>query len=560
MLPPAILQASSSTTVGATTQLIPVLGVALALALPISFFLIWLYRRAVTKSMRRPTSSTDADDSLFTSHSLQYAPSSPQFVAVNVASPVPIKGGAAALHANVVRAPWRAAAVYMVAGACYALILAVAGHWAYGREIHPFTLVPLSCVCFWPVVLAVNLVTATTWLKKAASVAIYFVILIAIHSIIEVIADESYRVTIPGWFVINLLMTFLLLTFLNRRVRAVGPLVLILMIIEMLGLRVMISIAQRYDAAGNLSDANFIGSLVLGLLIPMPLGWLILQLIKRRYERKRISDQSITIDAIVLLFGFGYSLILAARGTLWIFSGLLAFLAFKSVAWRGLEIAATTTRTQKAPRLLLLRAFSLGRRSAKLFAALATHWRHVGSIDLMAGPDLATSTVEPHEFLDFLSGKLARRFIDGPEALDRRCSEIDGRPDRDGRFRVNNFFCHIDTWKMVLSRLVKDVDVVVMDVRGFTSQNVGCIHEIAELINTAPLDRVVFIIETKRDEELVLETIRESWHGIEPTSPNFRSAYSRLQFFQLRSRGFRLRQLLCALCVAAYPRSEEFVS
>jgi hypothetical protein len=39
------------------------------------------------------------------------------------------------------------------------------------------------------------------------------------------------------------------------------------------------------------------------------------------------------------------------------------------------------------------------------------------------GPDLATTTVEPHEFLGFLSGKLARRFIDGPETLDLRLSE-----------------------------------------------------------------------------------------------------------------------------------------
>jgi hypothetical protein len=55
----------------------------------------------------------------------------------------------------------------------------------------------------------------------------------------------------------------------------------------------------------------------------------------------------------------------------------------------------------------------LGKVSQRLFDALDKHWRHVGSIQMIAGPDLATTTVEPHEFLDFLRGRLARRFIDG---------------------------------------------------------------------------------------------------------------------------------------------------
>jgi hypothetical protein len=117
--------------------------------------------------------------------------------------------------------------------------------------------------------------------------------------------------------------------------------------------------------------------------------------------------------------------------------------------------------------------FSLGRRSERLFDALAKHWRHAGSIRLIAGPDLATTTVEPHEFLDFLSGKLARRFIDGPETLDLRISEMDLEPDRDGRFRVNDFFCHDNAWQMTLSRLVGDSDAVLMDLRGFSQENRG---------------------------------------------------------------------------------------
>ena len=60
-------------------------------------------------------------------------------------------------------------------------------------------------------------------------------------------------------------------------------------------------------------------------------------------------------------------------------------------------------------RLLLLRVFALGKRSEHYFDLVTKHWRHIGSVQLTAGPDLATTTVQPHEFLEFISGKLARR-------------------------------------------------------------------------------------------------------------------------------------------------------
>jgi hypothetical protein len=141
----------------------------------------------------------------------------------------------------------------------------------------------------------------------------------------------------------------------------------------------------------------------------------------------------------------------------------------------------------------LLRVFSLGRRSERLFDALATHWRHVGNIRLIAGPDLATTTVEPHEFLGFLSGRLARRFIDGPETLDLRLSETDLEPDPDGRFRVSDYFCYDDTWLTVLSRLADESDAVLMDLRGFTPQNRGVTHEINVLVDDVQLGQVVFV-------------------------------------------------------------------
>jgi len=157
---------------------------------------------------------------------------------------------------------------------------------------------------------------------------------------------------------------------------------------------------------------------------------------------------------------------------------------------------------------------------------------------MIAGIDLAWKTVEPHEFLDFTSGKLSRRFIDGPSALEQRMRERDTRPDRDLRFRINDFFCYEDTWRMVLSRLVRESDAVLMDLRGFTRQNAGCVFEIRELARAVPLSRVVFVIDERTDERLLADTLG---HG-------------QASVFRFRAiDGSQIRTLLHALAAAAMP-------
>jgi hypothetical protein len=133
---------------------------------------------------------------------------------------------------------------------------------------------------------------------------------------------------------------------------------------------------------------------------------------------------------------------------------------------------------------------------------------------MIAGIDLISRTVEPHEFLDFVSGKLSRRFIDSEAALDRRISERDVAPDRDLRFRVNEFFCYDDTWKMVLSRLVHESDAVLMDLRGFSSRNAGCVFELRELARMISLERVVFVTDASTDEALLAATLAGGRAGL----------------------------------------------
>jgi len=67
-----------------------------------------------------------------------------------------------------------------------------------------------------------------------------------------------------------------------------------------------------------------------------------------------------------------------------------------------------------------------------------------------------------------MSGKVARLFINGKADFSLRIAETDVRPDFDGRFRINDFFCRDWTWEMVLSGLVRESNVILMNLRGFS--------------------------------------------------------------------------------------------
>lgn len=93
-------------------------------------------------------------------------------------------------------------------------------------------------------------------------------------------------------------------------------------------------------------------------------------------------------------------------------------------------------------------------------------------------------------------------------------------PYGDGRFRVNDFFCHEDTWQMVLSRLVSDSHAVLMELRGFSTQNAGVVFEIQELINVVSVARVVFVVDETTDEQLLRRTLWQSWESTPDTHPS----------------------------------------
>jgi hypothetical protein len=540
--------------VALTSEASLILVLAAIVALPVSIGLLRRYRRAVLRSMRTHAGSRTVEPLLVETPT---SPNRPAQREPNLAILDPVSSNIAGpevhtLYSNLLRAPWRAAAIYGAAGLCYALVMTALTLMSNQFEFLPLRFLLVFWSYAWPVVLTVNLVAVVTRRTKLATAAAYFLALAGIGGIaIAKSPALDWGQVVLLWLITNLPATLLLWAFLNRRIRAVGPLVLIFLFLALMGLGFPLGhvMAGQVDGLGAYS---VIGLIVLGIAVFGLTGWLALRWLGGRYEHKKISDQSVILDSIWLLFGVWESVSLFL-GTPFL-SGLVAFATYKVVAWAGFSLVRRESQPENSAKLLLLRVFSLGRRSERLFDALTKHWRYVGSIRLIAGPDLATTTIEPHEFLDFLTGKLARRFIDGPQTLDRRISEMDLQPDRDGRFRINDFFCRDNTWQMVLSRLEGDSDAVLMDLRGFSQENRGVIYEISELINVVPLEQVVFVVDETTDEEFLRQTVQECWERMKPTSPNRSSTPGQLRLFRFTgSHGGELRQLLHVLCDAVKP-------
>ena len=135
---------------------------------------------------------------------------------------------------------------------------------------------------------------------------------------------------------------------------------------------------------------------------------------------------------------------------------------------------------------------------------------------------------------------------------------MDVRPDRDGRYRVNDFFCYDDTWRTVLSSLVDQSDAVLMDLRGFSRRNAGCVFEIGELFRLVPLDRVLFIVDSETDAAFLDQTFGRAaaLAASEPAVSAASPAQPRL--FTCTALDMRtLERLLRALAAAAGPRATQ---
>ncbi|MDX2259812.1 MAG: hypothetical protein NW205_12975 [Hyphomicrobiaceae bacterium] len=531
---------------------------AIVIALPLSFLVSWLllalYVRSVVGAMARASGTMPR-----ASGTTPNAPASPTANDVAPLRPLDVitmDAAALAGDSRAVRRMWAGALVHVAAGLVFAAVLSVAFMSAMGLRFDLRAALLGAVMYSWPVAIVTAMLAATTWQGVARVIVMLGLATAGVLGAVTAGTPVSAGAMAALWWSTNAEPTLLVMACLARPVRAAGPLVALLTFAAVLGAIYGIfaiynsdvalsALSRLYDTLGLPLWAVLAVALLAGAIPFAIAAWGLLRRIGAAYRARAISDQSINVDAVILIFAISYGLGLSAQGALWLAVPLIAVAVYRAVLIAGYRlIAARLDRRQKPPDLLLLRVFSLGGRSEALFDAVAKPWRSLGTLSLIAGPDLARATVAPHEFLEFLSGRLARRFISSPAEFDARLAESAGPAglavdasarDPDLRYRATSFYCHDDTWRGVLAGLARRSDVVLMDLRGFTAAARGCAYEIDELFDLVALARIVFIIDSSTKRSALDAEIARAWSGLDPASPNRTDAAPELILVRLET-------------------------
>jgi hypothetical protein len=286
-------------------------------------------------------------------------------------------------------------------------------------------------------------------------------------------------------------------------------------------------------------------------------AWGFVRWLARSYQARHASDQMLTLDVLMLILTVPVFLVFSASDT-WIkaASALAGFMAYKLFAQWGLRHRRGSAPLVTA-RTLLLRVFGFERRTQRLLEDLGHRWRYLGPIRLIGGTDLANVTIEPHEFFEFLNGRLGRAFVTGRDDLESRLAERTAAPDPDGLFRVEDFFCHEATWRMTVARLAREADAVLMDLRGFTPTNRVCIFEITQLIASVSLHRVVLLVDGWTDVPFLEQTLQGAWRAMPGDSPNAGAGKHRLHVLQASANHGRTRDTLLGLLCESFGERAE---
>ena len=250
------------------------------------------------------------------------------------------------------------------------------------------------------------------------------------------------------------------------------------------------------------------------MLLSLPVGWIAWRLLiglASAFGRKRFSDVQLAIDCwwAVVAAQETATTLSTTYGLAGIAGGVGAFVAYRLavlVVLRGARPPATAAR-----RLLMLRVFGHQARTESLFDRVAQLWRFHGPVQLIAGVDLAMRSVDPGDVLTLLDGRLAELFVRAPEEIVERLERLDLGPDPDGRFRINEVYCHAHTWKAMLGALLDTTDAVLMDLRSFSAGNSGCIFELEQLVRRLPSDHIVLVCDNTTDLPLLKQILSDAW-------------------------------------------------
>lgn len=468
-------------------KLLAVYVLATLLAAGVGAGLVLRYRNALPALMRAP-----------------FAPSRPDGAATTVG----VARATAELpswlpHRLPTLADWRRAEWKLVAGllGLSALIAGTHGaimHWVYvdgAWSGSRFLL--LSALSAWPALPAIALLQRWRRRRLVAALAAWYA---AAWALAMLRSNEAQSgVLVAQWLAFEMgppVLALLLLTM--RPTRAAAPWLwlplALLCFAAILGLDLLAWIVRDHLATFMpvLHWVSPLWAFVLFALAFVALAWWPVMRFARAlahaYAQRYVSDAVVLFSAAWAL-NLGFDAL--ATGPL----ALLPLLWIPLALWlaRRWPRGGRGVGSGRTPTLLVLRVFRHDANINALFEEVVERWRAIGQTVLIAGTDLVGQTTDAADLFDFLDGRLGTRFVHDAADVPARLAAFEWQPDTEGRWRVNECYCHDDAWQVALAALVQRADLVLMDLRGFQAYNAGCRFELGVLAHAAHLERAVVI-------------------------------------------------------------------
>jgi len=388
--------------------------------------------------------------------------------------PSAYSGSEAQLRRDLTISPWRAAGVQALAALGVAVSLAILFSDALSDPAGVTRVVALTVPLLWPGIIAVMLSAGMTGRQRAVTVSTY----VLACAVVGILTLRSISMTAVAEFAKLLLLsvppTVYLAPFFTRRMRAAGPLILLVTLPSTIAAVAALPLTElapltttRTFVALQRIPAELVTAFYIAVvaLVALLCGRLLLSAIARAYANRRIGDDTIALSALCLTFiVYVTGLFLVSDGVESFLLGLCAYPLYLGIVWLG-NRAFRPAASDHAPTLLLLRVFASKGPTESLFHDVGRHWLHVGPMTMIAGWDLTSTTIEPDEILKYWRGDTADLFLTGKSETIRRLDASKRRRDIDGRFGVEKRYCSRDVWETMAERLIASSSVILIDLR-----------------------------------------------------------------------------------------------
>lgn len=512
-----------------------VLLAALPIAIAITWATVMLYRRnvaAVMRSLAAPPHRGIAND--LPSPARNATPPN-RLLHLDFCTPESLEASGSGLTQRAESGARKAGIAYAVAGTAHAVIVTVLTFVLGDLELLPVRTFVVAYLYAWPIVPTLMLTSINNPRLKWLWLLGYFALMFSADMALSVFGfrdDPNSGSLFIIWLTWMAPPTLLLWILSNRAWRSVGLSAYFVAIGLVSGW--LLSTQSIACLALSLNDPGIWlryrwATLALAWVVIVGGAWWMLQRTARRYRQKMMSDQSLILDSWWLVVTLAEIVIQFDSTQGASVSFILAWFAYR---WISRRLQPVPDDSHPPPSLLLLRVFGHRRRSRQLLDQLSQRWRHIGPITLIGAPDLAATNLEPDELMQFWGLRLRQLFIATTADLRHRLERLDDRPDPDGRYRVNEFFCYSNTWQDTVNALANRSDVLIMDLRGFGIQHHGCRFELEMLLNHIRLEKILLLIDTSTDKEMLKKLLQQLWHRLLVDSVNRWENQPRIRLFE----------------------------